>query len=149
MREAKVSNIRTSTDSISFEVDQPGTPVLVTASYFPNWRAEGAEGPWRVGPNQMVVVPTSNQVSLTYGRTPIEIGSAGISVVGLLLLLLVLHRGAFVVGRDPRELPGDRDEPPIDFEVEDEDGATNDRPDPALPESAVGGQSSEGSSSRP
>ncbi len=127
VREAKVSNIRTSTDSISFEVDEPGTPVLITASYFPNWKAEGADGPWRVGPNQMVVVPTSEEVSLTYGRTPIEVGSAAISVAGLALLLLVVHRGAFVVGRDPRELPGDRDDlPPL---VDDPDPAA-DRDDP-------------------
>ncbi|MFV0526523.1 MAG: hypothetical protein ACK5RL_18720 [Acidimicrobiales bacterium] len=64
-----VSNITTGTDTIRFEVDQPGTPVLVKASYFPNWKASGAEGPWRVGPNLMVVVPTDTTVELSYGRT--------------------------------------------------------------------------------
>jgi hypothetical protein len=43
--------------------------VEVKISYFPNWQASGAEGPWRVAPNLMVVVPTSHQVTLTYGST--------------------------------------------------------------------------------
>ncbi len=32
-------------------------PSLVRTSYFPNWDASGAEGPYRVAPNLMVVVP--------------------------------------------------------------------------------------------
>ncbi len=39
-------------------------PVLVKVSYFPNWHASGADGPWRVTPNLMVVVPTSHDVTL-------------------------------------------------------------------------------------
>ena len=46
--------------------------MLVKASYFPNWKADGAEGPWRVGPNLMVVVPTSTHVSLHYGYTTVD-----------------------------------------------------------------------------
>ena len=58
----------TQTDSsISFHVSRVGTPVLVKVSYFPNWHANGADGPWRVTPNLMVVVPTSHDVTLTYG----------------------------------------------------------------------------------
>jgi hypothetical protein len=115
VRKAKVSNIRTSTDTISFDVDEPGTPVLLTASYFPNWQVEGANGPWRVGPNQMVVVPTAKHVTLTYGRSGIEMGSLGISFVALLALGFVLHRGGFRVGGTPGEFPGDRDEV-VEFE---------------------------------
>ncbi|MES4792893.1 MAG: hypothetical protein C4321_07830, partial [Chloroflexota bacterium] len=55
-----------------FDVDRPGTPVLVKVSYFPNWQASGARGPWRVTPNFMVVVPTSTHVELHYGRTPVD-----------------------------------------------------------------------------
>ena len=46
--------------------------MLVKASYFPNWKADGADGPWRIGPNLMVVVPTANHVELGYGRTGID-----------------------------------------------------------------------------
>jgi hypothetical protein len=52
-------------------------------SYFPNWKATGADGPWRAAPNLMVVVPTSHDVTLHYGSSPAdEIGQA-ISVLSL------------------------------------------------------------------
>ncbi|MDQ1439437.1 MAG: hypothetical protein QOK43_3066 [Acidimicrobiaceae bacterium] len=90
-----VSRIRTTDDRISFDVSKPGTPVLVKASYFPNWQASGAKGPWRVAPNLMVVVPTSNHVSLHYGNTPVE-GVAWLctllGLVGLAYLFLAQRR---------------------------------------------------------
>ncbi len=66
---AAVSDIRVGTDSISFSVDEIGKPVLVKISYFPNWNADGADGPWRAGPNLMVVVPTETNVKLSYDRS--------------------------------------------------------------------------------
>jgi len=79
-------------DRISFRVDEPGKPVLVKASYFPNWQAEGAEGPYRVTPNLMVVIPTSTEVSLHYGRTPVDIASAGMGVLGLVAVVWMWRR---------------------------------------------------------
>ena len=64
-----VSDVRQSDQSISFHVDRVGVPVEVRVSYFPNWRASGADGPYRAAPNLMVVVPTSHDVTLTYGRS--------------------------------------------------------------------------------
>ncbi|MFV0258840.1 MAG: hypothetical protein ACK5PP_10380, partial [Acidimicrobiales bacterium] len=81
-----VSDISTDTDHIRFEVDRPGTPVLVKASYFPNWTVSGGEGPWRVGPNLMVVVPTETTVELAYGRTWLDwlgLLLTGLGVAGL------------------------------------------------------------------
>jgi hypothetical protein len=72
VRPAVVTNIRQTDDRISFDVDQPGSPVLVKTSYFPNWQASGARGPWRVTPNLMVVIPTSTHVELHYGFTPVD-----------------------------------------------------------------------------
>jgi len=69
---ARVSNISSDDNDISFDVDRVGAPVLVKASYFPNWRASGAKGPYRVTPNLMIVIPTSNHVELHYGFTPAE-----------------------------------------------------------------------------
>ncbi len=79
-----VSNIATSTDSISFDVSQIGVPVLVKASYFPNWQVSGADGPYRVSPNQMVVIPTSNHVSLHYGWTSVDLGSWALTLLGMI-----------------------------------------------------------------
>jgi hypothetical protein len=73
---ATVSNITMTDDRISFDVDpetvRSASPVLVKTSYFPNWQASGANGPWRVTPNLMVVVPTRTHVELHYGFTPVD-----------------------------------------------------------------------------
>lgn len=78
-----VSRIRTTDDRISFEVDRVGTPVLVKTSYFPNWKASGADGPYRVTPNQMVVVPTSKRVELRYGYTAPDLLGMALTALGL------------------------------------------------------------------
>jgi hypothetical protein len=91
---AKVSNIETGDDRISFDVDQPGKPVLVKASYFPNWKASGAKGPWRVTPNLMVVVPTEKHVSLHYGWTAVDGLGWLLTLVGLGAVALLVRRGS-------------------------------------------------------
>jgi hypothetical protein len=65
----KVSDVHETDNSVSFHVSHVGTPVLVKVSYFPNWQASGASGPYRVTPNLMVVVPTAHDVTLHYGAT--------------------------------------------------------------------------------
>jgi hypothetical protein len=85
-----VSNVEVDEFSISFEVDRVGSPVLVRSSYFPNWSVSGGEGPYRVAPNLMVVVPTDTHVELNYGRSGIELFSILLSIIGLTGLLF--HR---------------------------------------------------------
>jgi hypothetical protein len=64
--------VRTTDHSVSFHVSRTGVPVMVKTSYFPNWTASGANGPWRATPNFMVVVPTSHEVRLDYSTTTAE-----------------------------------------------------------------------------
>lgn len=90
IRPVEVRNVEVGDDSISFDVDRTGAPVLVKVSYFPNWRAHGAQGPWRATPNFMVVVPTDEHVRLTYGTTGIEwlgrlLTLAGLAGLGVLV----------------------------------------------------------------
>ena len=84
---AVVTDIVNTDDSISFDVDpetvRTRSPVLVKTSYFPNWQAVGADGPWRVTPNLMVVIPTSTHVRLHYGFTPVDNAGRLASVAGL------------------------------------------------------------------
>jgi hypothetical protein len=101
---ARVSRIQATTNRISFDVDEVGTPVLVKASYFPNWRADGADGPYRVAPNLMVVVPTERHVELSYGREPIEWIAYALTALGLVLAGFLATRPAV---RDRRRT-GDR-----------------------------------------
>ena len=65
----EVRNVEVDRDAISFDVTEVGVPVLVKASYFPNWQVSGADGPYRVSPNLMAVIPTDTHVELTYGWT--------------------------------------------------------------------------------
>ena len=85
--------------SITFDVDKTGVPVLVKISYFPNWKADGAAGPWRVGPNLMVVVPEETTVTMSYGYTSAEFLGYGVTLLGLLGLF-----GLFLLDRKNRPL---------------------------------------------
>jgi hypothetical protein len=89
-----ISNTTASTDSISFDVDRVGVPVLVRTSFFPNWQADGADGPYRVTPNLMVVIPRSNHVHLHYGLTPVDWLGDGLTLLGIVGLVLLVRFGA-------------------------------------------------------
>ena len=98
----QVFDIDTTDDSISFSVDRVDQPVLVKTSYFPNWQASGADGPWRVAPNLMVVVPTSQDVTLSYGWTPVDILGYLMTGAGVLVIALLLWKpSAIPWGRNP------------------------------------------------
>jgi hypothetical protein len=88
----RVSHVHMGIDTISFDVTRPGVPVLVKASYFPNWQVSGADGPYRVTPNLMVVIPRSKHVSMHYGRTPVDLLGMGLSVLGLIGLVGLARR---------------------------------------------------------
>jgi hypothetical protein len=94
-----VTDITTGVDSISFHVDRIGVPVMVRASFFPNWEASGADGPWRATPNLMVVVPTGNEVTLTYGRTGVDVVAILLSLFGLVALVVLAERSERGPGR--------------------------------------------------
>ena len=99
----EVSNPVIDDESISFDVDRVGEPVLVKMSYFPNWRASGAEGPYRVAPNFMVVIPTDTHVELTYGRTGVEWLSYALTLLGVVGLVLLVRAGAYRFHSPKRE----------------------------------------------
>jgi Phosphoglucomutase/phosphomannomutase, alpha/beta/alpha domain I len=105
----QVSNIHEGTESISFNVDRVGVPVVVRTSYFPNWSVSGATGVYRVTPNLMVVVPTADHVTLTYGYTTVDWIGFVLSLFGLLGVALlwrvpgvVYPRPRHFLGRDSR-----------------------------------------------
>src|SRR5262245_8971469 len=79
----EVSKVRTTDHSVSFRVSRTGVPVMVKTSYFPNWTASGARGPWRATPNFMVVVPTSREVRLEYSTSKAEYLGRAATVAGV------------------------------------------------------------------
>jgi hypothetical protein len=108
----KVTDVHQTDDDIRFHVSRTGVPVVVRTSYFPNWQAHGAHGPWRLTPNLMVVVPTSHDVSLHFARSGAEKLGAAASVVGFAGLVAlgvsdVRRRRRPPVEPDPVEAGGD------------------------------------------
>jgi hypothetical protein len=93
--EVTVSNVEIEQQSLSFDVDQVGVPVLVKVSYFPNWNASGADGPYRIGPNMMVVVPTDTSVELSYGRSGIDYLAYVLTLIGIGLCVQWRREGDF------------------------------------------------------
>jgi len=85
----EVSDVELDRFSISFEVDEPGRPVLVRTSWFPNWSVSGADGPYRVAPNLIAVVPTDNSVTLRFGRSAVEMVGIVLSVLGIAALFVI------------------------------------------------------------
>ena len=116
-----ISNVDLGEQDLRFTVDQIGVPVLVKVSYFPNWEISGAEGPYRIAPNLMVVVPTDTEVHLTYGRSGLDIMAYVMTLAGLVLLGVwrwrgdVLHRRTEPLGADaPPSADFDLDEAAAD-----------------------------------
>jgi hypothetical protein len=89
----EVSKVESSNHSTSFEVDRPGTPVLVKTSYFPNWQADGAAGPYQVAPNLMVVVPTATEVTLTYEDIAVDRTAQNLTMLGAIGLFTLARGG--------------------------------------------------------
>jgi hypothetical protein len=81
-----VSNYVMGDQDLSFDVSAVGVPVLVKVSYFPNWKVDGAKGPYRVSPNFMVVVPTSQHVHLHYDASNLDKLAYLATALGILLM---------------------------------------------------------------
>ena len=88
-----VSNVKIADQGVDFDVSQVGVPVLVKVSYFPNWQVDGASGIYRVAPNFMVVVPTSEHVRLHYESSGTDRVAWILTLAGLGLLVLWRRRG--------------------------------------------------------
>jgi hypothetical protein len=102
-----VTNVSTDIDHIRFHVSRTGVPVVVKESYFPNWKVKGASTIYRLAPNLMVVVPTSHDVTLTYGLTGVDwLGRIG-TLFGLVGLVLLVLLGRRLFESFAAEAPGD------------------------------------------
>jgi hypothetical protein len=84
----EVLDATTTDDTISFDTDAIGVPHIVRTSFFPNWRVEGAKGPYQTSPSVMMVIPTQRHVTLRYERTWAE--WLGLVVTGFAMVLLAL-----------------------------------------------------------
>jgi hypothetical protein len=144
----EVSGVETTSDTISFEVDRPGAPVLVKTSYFPNWQVEGAEGPYRVAPNLMAVVPTATEVTLRYEDTTVDRVAQDLTMLGAIALVMLV-RGGLAWPRSLRKPEGEEeattgDGDPTGAMEEQVAEPKSERPDSPVPVS-VGSEASQAS----
>lgn len=103
--EGVVSDVIVDDHLISFHTEAVGVPHLVKVSYFPNWEATGAEGPYRAAPSLMVVIPTDENVVIEFNDTWAELSGKILTVAGIVALIVVIGVVAFRsrAGRRPSE----------------------------------------------
>ena len=106
----EVSDVVLEDHRISFRTTAVGIPHMVKVSYFPNWTATGASGPWRAAPAFMVVVPTGEEVELRFVDTWVEDVGAWLTLGGLIVLVawwgVVRQRGRRGSGPESRRFAG-------------------------------------------
>jgi len=90
--DAAVGDVIVEDYRISFRTEAVGVPHMVRVSYFPNWTAHGAEGPFRAAPSLMVVVPTSEEVVLTFDRSWEEYAGMGVTLFTIVALVVLGYR---------------------------------------------------------
>lgn len=81
-----VTDIVLEDQRISFTTTAVGVPHLVKVSWFPNWTASGADGPYRAAPSLMIVVPTQRDVVIEFkDRLPETLGKvvSSATLIGL------------------------------------------------------------------
>jgi hypothetical protein len=79
----RITNVQRTKDRTSFDVSEVGIPVVVRSSWYPSWKVSGAKGPYRAGPNMMVLVPTSRNVTLSAPTPPLRGVAEIISLLAL------------------------------------------------------------------
>ena len=91
-----VTDFEMSPEAVSFRTSAVGVPHLVRVSYFPNWLAVGAAGPYRVSPAYMLVVPREEEVRLEFVDTWVEWTGRALTLLGLLTALFIAARPSVV-----------------------------------------------------
>lgn len=84
----RVTDVVIDDHRISFHTTAVRVPHLVKVSYFPNWTARGANGPYRAAPSLMVVVPTQEEVVLEFRPTWAEKLGVMLTAAGLLVVVI-------------------------------------------------------------
>ena len=73
-----------------FKTNAVGIPHLIKISYFPNWRVDGADGPFIISPSFMMVIPRQNIVTLTYRPTLSDRIGLALTILGGLIVVLII-----------------------------------------------------------
>jgi hypothetical protein len=79
----EVTDVRIEDERISFSTTAIGVPHLIKVSYFPNWTASGAEGPYYAAPSFLMVVPTEGDVVLEFSNSWVEWAGVAMTLVAI------------------------------------------------------------------
>ena len=81
---APVSEELITDDTIHFRTSAIGRPHLIKCTYYPRWKARGADAVYMVTPGFMLVYPTRNEVTLRFRNTATEHIAHLLTLLGLL-----------------------------------------------------------------
>ena len=85
--EVKITNLKMTSETITFKTNKPNKLHIIKISYFPNWQIQNGSGPYRISPSFMAVVPYSENVELRFETTRVEKYSFYTSLFSLMLFL--------------------------------------------------------------
>ena len=91
--QVNITDFKLTNNQLTFTTNKPGKLHLIKVSYFPNWVIENGDGPYRITPSFMAIVPNSNDVKLTFETTNLERFLSIFSYVCLIIsILLIIYR---------------------------------------------------------
>jgi hypothetical protein len=80
-------------EKITFKTTAIGIPHIIKISYFPNWKAVGADGPYAISPSFMMVIPRQENVTLYYGSTREDVIARTFTQAAWVFLIILLIIG--------------------------------------------------------
>ena len=90
--EVKITNLKMTSETITFKTNKPNKLHIIKISYFPNWQIQNGSGPYRISPSFMAVVPFSENVELRFVTTRVEKYSFYTSLFSLILFLGLIKK---------------------------------------------------------
>ena len=90
--EVKITNLKMTSETITFKTNKPNKLHIIKISYFPNWQIQNGSGPYRISPSFMAVVPFSENVELRFETTRVEKYSFYTSLFSLILFLGLIKK---------------------------------------------------------
>ncbi|MHA2218555.1 MAG: hypothetical protein ACXACY_21730, partial [Candidatus Hodarchaeales archaeon] len=90
--EEQVSN-----DAITFKTTGVGLAHWIKVTYFPNWKVEGALGPYFASPSLMIVIPQQENVRIYYGSTFTDTLGWVLTFLTFLSIVLSFNRRAKII----------------------------------------------------
>ena len=79
-------------EEITFHTSNVGEPHIISISYHPNWKVEGASKIYLVSPSFMLVYPEQENVRIYYGESSIDFIGKILTIIGLLFVFYKLFK---------------------------------------------------------